>query len=213
MQPRGSQCLQEHQTAQTSCLLVAVCPSVWGLLPCAREGFAAELLWLPGLRRLHTRRGSRDLSKPTQVPRAGPAPGRWEQRGCKRQRELAGQYKKAAHSVPLNICLLCNSYLQKHAKWHSAEVCLYLISLITLFPGLGLLNELSQFSWGGWNHLKTNFHFCFDGWSQPNLLLGWCIETPALYSPSTLLWPEPCFSWGQNDSCWSHNRGCDLAAV
>lgn len=38
MQLRGSQCLGEHQTAQTSCLQSAVCPSVWWLLPCATQG-------------------------------------------------------------------------------------------------------------------------------------------------------------------------------
>lgn len=159
---------------------MAVCPSVClGVCcPVLREGFAAELPWLPGLRRL-----PRQERQPG-FERAHPgAKGRWEQRGCQRQSALPGWYKKAAVSVSRNICLLCNSYLQKHAKWHSAEVCLYLILLITLFPGSGLLNELSQFSWGGWNHLKTNFLFCFDGWSQPNLFLGRCIETPPLYFP------------------------------
>lgn len=131
----------------------------------------------------HTRRGSRDLSEPTQVPKAGPAWGRENKWAARDRVNYQAGIKKAADSVPLNICLLCNSYLQKHAKWHSAEVCLYLILLITLFPGSGLLNELSQFSWGGWNHLKTNFLFCFDGWSQPNLFLGQCIETPAHYFP------------------------------
>lgn len=111
-----------------------------------------------------------------------------------------------------SVCCAITVY-RNMLSGHSAEVCLCLISLITLFPGSGLLKELSQFSWGGWNHLKTNFHFSFDGWSQANLLLGWCIETPALYFPSALLWPEPCSLWGQNDSCWSHNRGCDLAIV
>lgn len=32
-------------------------------------------------------------------------------------------------------------------------------------------------------------------------------------SLSTLLWPELCSTWGQNDSCRSQNRGCDLAVV
>lgn len=126
-----------------------------------------------------------------KAPMAGEVAGIWtsppkyQRQGLRTNglQELPGQYKKAADSVPLNICLLCNSYLQKHAKWHSAEECLYLISLITLFPGSGLLDELSQFSWGAWNHLKTKLCSCFDGWSQLNLLSGWCIETPALYFP------------------------------
>lgn len=95
--------------------------------------------------------------------------------GLQEAAEIFSWYKKSADSVPLNICLLCNSYLQKLAKWHSAEVCLCLISLITLFPDSALLDQCSLLSGGGYNLLKTNFLFCFEVWSRPNLLPEGCV--------------------------------------
>lgn len=76
---------------------------------------------LPGLSRLPRQGKAEQVA--TGAKGSSFLPETDEDKQAVKDSELRGQYKKAADSLALNISLLCNSYLQKHAKWHSPEVC------------------------------------------------------------------------------------------